>query len=119
MIRFHHVQLAIPAGGEDEARVFWVDVLGFEEIAKPPALAKRGGVWFGYDEVEIHCGIEEPFSPAEKAHPAFGVVDLDEVAGRLAAAGMTLTLDELLPGVRRFYVSDPFGNRLEFMDTGT
>ena len=38
----HHVQLAIPAGGEDECRTFWGAVLGLVELTKPPALAGRG-----------------------------------------------------------------------------
>lgn len=28
----HHVQLAMPAGGEDEARGFYADVLGLREL---------------------------------------------------------------------------------------
>jgi catechol 2,3-dioxygenase-like lactoylglutathione lyase family enzyme len=39
-----HVQLAMPAGREDEARAFYRDVLGISEIAKPSHLAVRGGV---------------------------------------------------------------------------
>lgn len=114
-MHLHHVQVAIPEGGEDIASEFWVNVLGFEEIDKPPALATRGGAWFRHGGAEIHCGVEEPFAPAQKAHPAFEVIDLDEVAARLAAVGREVVPDELFPGVRRFYVADPFGNRLEFL----
>jgi len=114
-MRVHHVQLAIPAGGEDEARAFWVDVLGFEQIAKPPALAKRGGGWFRSGEAEIHCGVEERFAPAHKAHPGLEVDDLGELSARLVDAGHDVEPDDLLPGFQRFYSSDPFGNRLEFL----
>jgi len=77
------------------------------EVEKPPALAARGGVWFEH----LHIGVEEGFRPARKAHPAFAVDDLDALASRLG----DVTWDEELPGRRRFYAQDPWGNRLEFL----
>jgi catechol 2,3-dioxygenase-like lactoylglutathione lyase family enzyme len=114
-VRFHHVQLAIPPGAEEQARGFYAGVLGMEEIAKPAELAKRGGCWFRGGELEIHLGVEEPFAPARKAHPGIIVNDLVELQGRLEAAGYDATEDSLLPGFRRIYTSDPFDNRLEFL----
>jgi catechol 2,3-dioxygenase-like lactoylglutathione lyase family enzyme len=111
----HHVQLAIPEGGEPEARAFFGDVLGIEEIAKPPALAARGGCWFASGGLELHLGVEEPFQPARKAHPGILVGDLDDIVARLGAAGYDATPDDLFPGFRRIYSTDPFGNRLEFL----
>lgn len=113
--RLHHVQLAIPAGGEDAARAFWCDVLGFAEVPKPSRLAARGGCWFRAGRTELHLGVEEPFSPARKAHPGVLVDDLDAVASALAAAGHEPRHDDAFPGLDRFYVDDPFGNRLEFL----
>ncbi|MBY5162299.1 VOC family protein [Salsipaludibacter albus] len=115
MMRLHHVQLAIPPGGEDRARAFWGDLLGLDEVAKPAALAARGGCWFRGGEVELHLGVEEPFAPARKAHPGILVGDLDDLVGRLAGAGIGARSDDLFPGHRRVYVDDPFGNRLEFL----
>jgi catechol 2,3-dioxygenase-like lactoylglutathione lyase family enzyme len=115
-VRFHHVQVAIPPGGEDEARAFYCDVLGMTEIPKPPDLAARGGLWLRWAEAEIHLGVEEPFRPAHKGHPAFLVDDLDAVTGALEAAGADTTRDDLFPGYRRCYAADPFGNRLEFLE---
>jgi hypothetical protein len=63
-------------------------------------------------------GVEDPFRPARKAHPGIVVADeatLDAIAQRLKDAGINVRPDELLPGYRRFYVDDCFGNRLEFM----
>ncbi len=71
-MRLHHVQVTCPPGGEDAARQFYGEALGIPEVAKPPALAGRGGCWFRGDGVEVHVGVEEPFSPALKAHPADG-----------------------------------------------
>ena len=114
--RLHHVQLAMPAGREDDARAFFGGVLGMSEIAKPPVLAARGGVWFRGGGVEIHLGVEAGFAPARKAHPGLVVDDLDEAARRLATTGQDVTWDAEFPGFRRFYAHDPFGNRLEFLE---
>ena len=85
------------------------------EIAKPAALAARGGAWFRSGTAEIHLGVEEGFTPARKAHPGLLVDDLDGVVARLATAGRSVRTDDLLPGYRRCYVDDPCGNRLELL----
>jgi catechol 2,3-dioxygenase-like lactoylglutathione lyase family enzyme len=111
----HHVQLAAPPGTEPLMRDFYACVLGLTEISKPPALAARGGVWFGAPGIEIHIGVEHGFRPARKAHPGILVRDLDAMAERLRAAGHEIRPDDLLPGFRRFYVDDPVGNRIELL----
>ena len=103
----HHVQLAAPAGSEPLLREFYGGVLGLQEIPKPPELARRGGVWFRGQGVEVHLGIEHDFRPAAKAHPAFLVDDLGTFS--------TQPPDELLPGYRRIYLTDPVGNRVELL----
>lgn len=113
-----HIQLAIPEGGEDTARAFYGALLGLQEIAKPAELAKRGGCWFEGPGVQLHLGVEQTFAPARKAHPAFLVAELAALEQVLATAGITLTSDASVPGVRRFYAADPFGNRLEFIQDG-
>jgi catechol 2,3-dioxygenase-like lactoylglutathione lyase family enzyme len=115
----HHTQLAMPAGGEARASAFYVDALGMTEIAKPPVLAVRGGAWFRAGGVKLHLGVEAGFRAARKAHPGILVTDLDGLAARLAAAGVDPDWDGDLPGHRRFYATDPFGNRLEFLQTCT
>ena len=115
MFSVHHVQIAIPVGGEDEARAFYGDVLGLEEVPKPTALAARGGAWFRNDHLELHVGIDPDFRPATKAHPGFLVDDLEGMASRISDAGLQVHPDSLFPGFRRFYVEDPFGNRIEFL----
>lgn len=110
-----HLQLSMPTGQEAQARAFYGELLGLEEVPKPPILAARGGVWFVLaDGRGLHLGVEEGFQPARKAHPAFAVEGLDALAGLLAAAGHPVTWDQAIPEVRRFYSQDPFGNRLEF-----
>ncbi|HEY6696424.1 MAG TPA: VOC family protein [Solirubrobacteraceae bacterium] len=110
-MRLDHVQVAAPPGCEAEARRFYGDLLGLAEVEKPAPLRGRGGVWFE----QLHVGIEEDFTPARKAHPALRANDLDALAERLGAAGVPVQWDEALPGVRRFYTADPWGNRVEVL----
>ena len=110
-----HVQLAMPAGGESAAREFYGGVLGLSEVAKPSALAARGGVWFSNGHVVLHLGVEAEFRPARKAHAALLVDDLDAFDAACRFAGLNPQHDGDLPGYRRFYVRDPFGNRLELV----
>ena len=112
----HHVQLAIPAGGEDRCRAFWGGLLGMDEVDKPPVLAARGGCWFRGGGLEVHLGVEQEFAPARKAHPGILVHDLAALADTLTAAGVEVTWDPEFPGHDRFYTADPFGNRLEFLE---
>jgi catechol 2,3-dioxygenase-like lactoylglutathione lyase family enzyme len=111
-----HVQIAMPEGREDEARQFYGAVLGLPELAKPANLAKRGGVWFQAGPRQLHLGVEAAFRPALKAHPAFRVADLPALRENLVANGYAPKEDEPLAGYDRFYASDPFGNRLEFLE---
>jgi predicted enzyme related to lactoylglutathione lyase len=112
---YDHVQVAIPAGSESNAREFYGGLLGMAEVPKPAALAARGGCWFTSGAAVLHLGVEQPFHAARKAHPAFLVDDLDALAARLTAAGHDCVhTDGEIPGVRRFHTADPLGNRLEF-----
>jgi catechol 2,3-dioxygenase-like lactoylglutathione lyase family enzyme len=114
--RIDHVQLAMPAGGEDDARRFYAGVLGIPELPKPPHLAVRGGVWFERGDLKIHLGVEKDFRAAKKAHPALLVSGLPALAEALRGAGFAVVVDEPLEGYDRIYTSDPFGNRIELME---
>jgi ribosomal protein S18 acetylase RimI-like enzyme len=110
--RVDHVQVAAPPGGEDAARAFYGELLGLPELDKPERLRARGA-WFAVGDEQLHVGIEEDFAPARKAHPALAVPragDLRALAERLEAAGHPVRWDG-----PRFYVADPFGNRLELL----
>ena len=118
IVGLDHIQLAMPAGREAEARRFYGELLGLAEMRKPAPLAARGGCWFARAGLQIHLGVEREFAPARKAHPAFLVADLDAARRALAEAGIAATPDDAVPGVRRFYAADPFGNRIEFIQSG-
>jgi catechol 2,3-dioxygenase-like lactoylglutathione lyase family enzyme len=123
VIALHHAQVACPPGGEDDARRFYADVLGLTEVEKAADLRSRGGAWFrGYDvrgavTAELHVGVEDPFVPARRAHPAFVVDDLHATAAALAAAGfeVDLTQEHSFDGYRRLHTHDPHGNRVEVL----
>ena len=110
-----HVQLAAPPGCENEARRFFGELLGLEEVEKPEPLRDRGGVWFEVGAQQLHVGVDPEFAPARKAHPAFGVSGYGAVVARLRGAGIAVADDDRIPGVRRCYVDDPWENRIELV----
>jgi len=114
--RLDHIQLAMPAGRENDARAFYQGMLGISEVAKPPQLAARGGCWFERGPLKVHLGVEANFTPARKAHPAFIVDDLRRLATNLELGGYHVVEDQPLDGYDRLYVDDPFGNRIELME---
>ena len=116
LVAVDHVQLAMPEGGEAGARAFYAGLLGLEERPKPPVLAARGGCWFSNDQVTLHLGVEADFRPARKAHPALVVEGLDALCAALGSAGVVARFDGEVPGVRRCFVDDPFGNRIELIE---
>lgn len=125
-MRLHHVQVACPPGGEDGARRFYADGLGLVEVDKPEALRAKGGAWFrghaddGSVATEIHVGVEDPFTPARKAHPAVlldSAADLEILAARLQAVGFEPDWRErhTFDGYQRFHTADAHGNRVEVL----
>jgi catechol 2,3-dioxygenase-like lactoylglutathione lyase family enzyme len=121
-MRLHHVQISCPPGGEDLARRFWVEGLGLVEVPKPAGLAARGGAWFraADGDLEVHVGVEDPFVPARRAHPAVLLDDLaalEQVAVRLAGLGHEVdwTENATFPGHVRCHARDGHGNRVELL----
>jgi catechol 2,3-dioxygenase-like lactoylglutathione lyase family enzyme len=110
-----HVQLAMPRGQEDAARSFYGDAFGMTELPKPPDLAARGGCWFASGDVQLHLGVEDDFRPARKAHPALRCADFDALLARLRERAIPICEDSAVPGTRRAFVEDPFGNRIELI----
>ena len=115
VVRLDHVQLAMPAGGEERATAFYEGVLGIPRVPKPAELAARGGCWFERDRLRVHLGVEEDFRPARKAHPALAVTGIDALCAALEAAGHPVRRAEDVPGTPQWYVDDPFGNRIELV----
>jgi catechol 2,3-dioxygenase-like lactoylglutathione lyase family enzyme len=113
IVGLDHVQVAIPAEGEEAARAFYLGVLGLAELEKPEALRPNGGFWAATGGVPLHVGLDPDVHPARKAHAALATSDLAAVADALEAAGHPVRRDAI-PG--RLFTDDPAGNRLEIVE---
>jgi catechol 2,3-dioxygenase-like lactoylglutathione lyase family enzyme len=118
ILSLDHVQIAIPAGGEEAARSFYVGILGFTEQQKPAPMAGRNSIWFAAGPVNLHLGVEadSDFHAARRAHPAFTVDNLDEIVLACQRARLPTREDTPVNNFRRTHVFDPFGNRIELME---
>jgi catechol 2,3-dioxygenase-like lactoylglutathione lyase family enzyme len=119
VVGIDHVQLAMPAGGEDRARAFYRDVLGVPEVPKPEDLAGRGGCWFESASVKIHLGVDKAFHAATKAHPGLLVNGLPGIIELCRRQGLPVIEGSPVGDCQRVFVSDPFGNRIELMEPGS
>ncbi|MDQ8188361.1 hypothetical protein [Pelagicoccus sp. SDUM812002] len=117
-MKLDHIQLAMPEGEEEKARSFFSGILGMVEDEKPYPLNERGGCWFRKGGVILHIGVDKNYSPQKKAHPAFVVPNLNELEKKLKEKDFEAVWDGALQHRTRFYSSDPFGNRIEFMKDG-
>ncbi len=115
IVGIDHVQLAMPVGGEDTARDFFVGLMDLVEVPKPEPLRSRGGCWFEQGSVKIHLGPDPDFTPAEKAHPALLVSELGALVERLNGAGYQVRDGATVNGVTQHFTNDPFGNRIELI----
>jgi len=113
-----HLQLTMPPGEEDKARVYFTGLLGMTEEPKPGAYASRGGCWFRAGAASVHLGVEADRRPSPKAHIALCVDDLDSLAAALGQAGYPIEWEDVIPGRKRLYTQDPFGNRIELIQDG-
>ena len=114
----HHAQITIPIGDEERGRAFYCDLLGLTEKEKPDSLKVRGGFWLLVGDREVHVGTESAVDRARtKAHLAYEVDDLQAWRHHLAANGVTMKESIPIPGYERFEIRDPFGNRIEFIQS--
>ena len=115
-ITFHHVATGIPPGAEEQARSFYAGLLGLTEIPKPAPLVPRGGLWFETsDGLQIHLQADDPDDFQSRRHIGLVSADGPSLKQRLEEAGHTTEDDRDFPGFTRFYVHDPWGNRLEIL----
>jgi catechol 2,3-dioxygenase-like lactoylglutathione lyase family enzyme len=118
IIRVQHAQITIPKGAEDAAREFYCDFLGLREVPKPLSLQGRGGFWLEIGNFQIHIGTEDDFDRTKtKAHVAYEVEDLSGWREKLETRGVNISDGVPIPGCDRFEFRDPFGNRVEFLET--
>ncbi len=117
-MRLTHVNITIPKGGEDAARSFYAELLGLREIPKPEAIRGRGGVWFDAGGLDLHLSVEElRLGPDNYRHFGLECADVADLRARMNAAGVTTDDGRPAPW-QRFFVRDPFGNRIEVHELG-
>ena len=108
-----HVQIAVPKALEDQCLAFYREVLRLPELEKPEPLKARGGAWFQAGPTQMHIGIDPDASPKSKRHICFLVGDLAGAKTEILSHGVPIEDEGLAEGLRRFFVRDPAGNRIE------
>jgi catechol 2,3-dioxygenase-like lactoylglutathione lyase family enzyme len=117
-MRLSHVNVTMPKGGEDDARRFYGGLLGLREIPKPEPMHVRGGVWFDAVGLDVHVSVETDRVGADASrHFGLECADVSGLRARLEAAGVG-TEDGRPAPWQRFFVRDPFGNRIEIHESG-
>ncbi|MBL4678015.1 MAG: VOC family protein [Mucilaginibacter sp.] len=112
--RFDHFHICVPPERLEEAKAFYVNVLGLELIDRPDHLFSSAGYWFNIGDVQLHIGVE-PALPRTIRHTALEVADVDAARQHLEANGIEIVEEPVIPGRRRFAFIDPFGNRMELL----
>ena len=112
--RLQHASVPMPPGGEAEARRFYGDALGLQEVEPPAAIQHLRLVWFRVgDGDEIHCFTEAAGPNCAAQHVCLQVDDLDVFRTRLAEHGVAIEESIAIPNRPRCFVTDPFGNGIE------
>ena len=112
--RLDHIQICIPTGKENEAREFYTNIIGLEELPKPAELIPNGGLWYQVGDIQLHIGTEDEVNKS-KRHPAFEVIDLALARQYLETHNVKIKEEIQVPGQNRFSFIDPFGNRIELL----
>lgn len=115
----NHVNVTFPDGQLDDALAFYRDLLGLAELERP-AGAATAGAWLWIDRaagVELHLSGEagEEWPIQSGRHIGLLVDDLEAARARLVEAGYAIQAARPLPNRDRFFVRDPFGNRVELL----
>lgn len=113
-----HISITMPTGEDQRARWFYRGCLGLREIPKPETSCTPGGIWFDVGGLELHISAEERRGGCDaQRHLGFGCGDVEKLRARLEAAGVEIENAVEKPW-KRFFVHDPFGNRIEIHAPG-
>lgn len=110
--RLDHILISIPVGKTSEARSFYANVMGLEEI---PGNHPKGAIWFNIGDIQLHIR-EEPDQNCSDRHPAFEIEDMESAKAYLTSRGVVLSYSSDIDGRNRFFIRDPFDNRIEFLE---
>ncbi|MFT3721638.1 VOC family protein [Pseudorhodoferax sp.] len=110
----HRVQLPFPPALRQQVARFYGELLGLTSMPPPAGAvlryAARG------QRVDLVATEAAPPPPAGLTQLSFEVQGLPQLRRRLLAAALQIEEHQALPGYLRFFVHDPAGNRLEFVE---
>jgi catechol 2,3-dioxygenase-like lactoylglutathione lyase family enzyme len=112
-ISLHHAQVFYPPGAEAKARAFYGTALGLAELERPASLSDREGIWYAAGDGQVHLSAQTDLALHKRRHFALRVDDLDAIRMQLTSHGARFEEADPIPGWRRCYVFDPFGNKIE------
>lgn len=110
--RLDHILVTIPPGTTQQARTFYTQTLGLTEI---PGGHPHGAIWFDMADIQLHLREEEGGNFSSR-HPAFEVINLEAARQELEQKGVQIAYSSEIDGRQRFFIRDPFGNRIEFLE---
>lgn len=113
MLRFHHVNLGVPVGGEDAEEEFLIEILGYRRAPTPEELDGFVRWYQGDDGSQVHLSEDPDHRPAARAHVAVEVGDeLPALETKLKEAAFDCSA-LVAEGRRLVFCNDPAGNRWE------
>lgn len=115
IVRLQHASIPMPSGGNERAREFYGSRLELKEKSVPESLDEAKIIWFelGSDGDELHLFTEDGDGPSPGQHVCIQVEDIDAWREMLAGASIRVEETEAIVNRPRFFIQDPFGNRLE------
>jgi catechol 2,3-dioxygenase-like lactoylglutathione lyase family enzyme len=118
-LRLQHVSVPIPVGSQETARQFYGGLLGLAEKRPPKSLADMNLIWYEVSavegELELHLFPDtELTTDPYAAHFCLNVSDLEEKRRAFEQVGLTIVDAPSIPSRPRFFIQDPFNNRIEF-----
>jgi catechol 2,3-dioxygenase-like lactoylglutathione lyase family enzyme len=117
IVRLDHVQINVT--DLDDARRYYSEVLGLREVPRPESF-DFAGCWFRMGDIDVHLVVRPP-EPLSDRHFCIRVADVHRAAADLERRGQAVRWDVKykIPGVDRFFIRDPDGNRIEIQGPET
>jgi catechol 2,3-dioxygenase-like lactoylglutathione lyase family enzyme len=116
IVGYNHAQISVPDGVAEKVRQFYGEFLGLAEMPVPLGLQGRGLIWFHVGNLQLHVGVEEGVNRlATRAHLAYEVDDIAALRTRMIEKQIEMIEQPKVTGFDRFHITDPFGNRVEFI----
>ena len=97
------------------AREFYGTRLGLREIA-PPKAFDFIAIWYDLNGSYLHLLHKDTPDSESPRHFCLRVTNIQAAREHVRSQGMTIAETVKIPGADRFFVRDPFGNRIEVIE---